>query len=68
MMLTPNSRRVRFPIQTYIQRATERGDVIAALPIQINELNAALGGSFRRTSLLPQFDLRNGPSKRSSAI
>ena len=27
----------------YIQRATERGDVIAALPIQINELNAALG-------------------------
>ncbi|MCE9644949.1 MAG: DinB family protein [Chloroflexi bacterium] len=28
----------------YIQRATSRGDVLAALPLQIDEINTALGG------------------------
>lgn len=44
----------------YIQRATARGDVIAAFPLQIEELNSALG---KLTDEQARF--RNGPAEWS---
>ena len=61
MMLTPPTPEEYASFYSdYIQRATERGDVIAALPIQINELNATLGDLSNE-----QARFRTGPAEWS---